>query len=403
MCAIIYLPAGKSLLKTHLTNCVYNNAHGFGIVTNVDGQLDVFRHFDEKGNDPELVEEELKKRENLDRYLHLRYATVGDKDLKNTHPFTVYEGPDNHKIVFMHNGSIYEFKSKDDTSISDTRAFAEKFLTPFLQKFHGDNGVADIEDNMMDFVLSKFFSTSTNRGLLISNKLDPLYLGTWTSFESNGEKFLVSNSDYFTNVTESRMTPHFKELRAKDRTFHSPSANATATAASSNSGGYPRLAYDEQKAKEAGTSEATITLLKEIDLSAVTRFLVPADIEPLVGDINDLTTEFLPTFNYLTSTEILRFVEDKPREATRLIEWLSYTCNILDEDLRVAVEKKDKGEKHIATTQTRINSQITVINSQGRTIEELKATIENKDREIRELENKLDALVGKLNQKSKVA
>lgn len=403
MCAIIYLPAGTSLSTAHLTNCVYNNAHGFGIVTNVDGKLDVYKHFDEKGNDPEHVEEELKKRNNLDRYLHLRYATVGAKNLDNTHPFTVYEGNDNHSIVFMHNGGFYDFKTNENKDISDTRSFSEKLLHPLLQKFHGDNGIADIEDEVLEKILSKYFS-STNRGLLISNKLTPLFLGEWKTFESNNHKFVVSNNDYFTLVTDSRLTDYFKEKRAKDRTFHSSSTQSTTTTGTPNySGGYPRLAYDDQKAKEAGATKDQITLLKEVDLSKTTRFLLPADISTLVGDINNLDTELLPVFNFLTSTEILRFVESEAEAATRLIEWLGYTCNILDEDLRVSTEKKDKGEKLIAQLQNRINSQTGIINSQGATNGELKTIIESKDREILELEKKLNALTGKVNSKTKAA
>ena len=197
MCVIVGFSAGQSLPFAALSNAALNNPHGFGIVSISGKKLEVFHKFDEKGNDPEVVQRELEKRAKADlRFLHLRYGTRGEKSKDMTHPFTVFNNKDsNRRIEFMHNGGLANSWVKMDNIKSDSRQYAENYLAPLLERFYGDNGRADIEDLFLADLLEKDFGY-TNRGILIANDLDPLMLGRWTTTDSiDKEKLPASNDD----------------------------------------------------------------------------------------------------------------------------------------------------------------------------------------------------------------
>lgn len=403
MCCIIQLPAGKMLMKERLVNVTLNNPHGFGIVTVDKGKLDIYKSFHEDGNDPDHVEEELNKRVNLERFLHLRYATAGEKSIDNTHPFKVYEGKDNHTVVFMHNGSLHKFK-ETGSDRSDTYHFAEKLLSPLLYKFTGDEGIADIEDPFLEILLQEHFS-STNRGLLISNKKEPLFLGGWLNIVVESTEYKVSNTDYFYNITESRLTEKEKEKRAAAKRFQEAQQRERdeheRSTLRQQQQGQLRLVHNDSGTEEesaptvtAGASDGAkktevkggLTLLKEIDLSSTTRFLVPNDVSALFGgaamDIDDELAQYISMFAF---TELTAWSKAKPIEAARLIEWMANRLTNAIGDYEDVAEKQARAERHIIKLRKDNETQAALLVSTGHELAELKAALANKDGEIREL------------------
>lgn len=335
MCVIIDLPAGKSFSYEKLKNATFNNPDGFGLISIDRGKMEVNKFWDDKGNDPDKVAKELEERFDTRRFLHLRYATAGDKDSTNSHPFTVIDNSDL-RVEFMHNGTLYKFK-EHTAKESDTFLFNQKFLIPLLSRYHGDGGFGDFHDDFVKKLLDEHFNGS-NRGLLISNKQDPLFLGNWVTEEG----FKVSNNDYFKEALKSRMADYYKKkfeaeeeeerlakeaARFRNQQQSSPHAQAVTT-------------YEEKK----------VTLLKEVNLGKVARFLVPSDLEELFGggpnlDIDD---DLLGSIGYLSMFEIAAWVAQNQMQAAKLVDYLACRLHDLGQDYENAVEKKLKGEKKIA-------------------------------------------------------
>lgn len=210
MCAIIHLKAGVTMPITALENACYNNWHSFGIVVKKPGKLEIIKEVPKSGEiDPDDIQEILNKNKEFERFLHVRHNTAGATNLENTHPFDVYKakGKGGREVVFMHNGTLYTYKSKmttpdgrtidDDTGPSDTKNFVDQVLIPYLGCADFGKGRGDIESPEMMTLLRQFWPGTGNRGLLISSDQTPLYLGDWKKITREGVDFLASNDDYF--------------------------------------------------------------------------------------------------------------------------------------------------------------------------------------------------------------
>lgn len=207
MCVIIHLPAGAKINFAMLKNAVHNNWHSYGLVTRIDGKLDIKRVVPKSGEvDPVEVANALDKDEEFERILHLRHNTAGATTMKNCHPFDVYSDNDR-QVVFMHNGTFFDYKPKkfdkdgkledDNDGPSDSLSFAEENITPMLVRSNGS-----IQDAFFQKVTRKFWAHN-NRGLLISSDEDPWFIGDdWKKIEgTNGGELRVSNDHYFDKVT----------------------------------------------------------------------------------------------------------------------------------------------------------------------------------------------------------
>lgn len=335
MCVIIDLPAGKSFSYEKLKNATLNNPDGFGIITLDRGKMEVHKFWDEKGNDPDKVAKELEERYDARRFLHLRYATAGDKEPFNSHPFTVIN-KDDLRIEFMHNGTMYKFR-ESLAKESDTHLFTKKFLVPLLTNYQGEGGFGDIQDEFVKNLLEEHFS-GNNRGLLVSNKQDPVFLGSWVQEEG----FKVSNNDYFKEALKSRMAEYYKKKVEAEEEEERLAKEAA------------RFRNQEQQTTHS-TAVATyekkeITLLKELNLNRVARFLIPSDLEELFGsgDNLELDDEFLGTIGYLSMFEINAWVSQNPVQAAKLIDYLACRLHDVVQDMETLQDKKNKAEKKIA-------------------------------------------------------
>lgn len=212
MCNIIVLKPGQMPVESDLFNMCYNNWHSFGLVSIINGRLNVVKEVPTSGEvDPVHIQKLLEQDKGYMRFLHVRHNTVGATSLENTHPFDIYYS-DKRQVVFMHNGTLHEYKPKDtgykyspdtknwdandNNGASDTKIFAETVLQKLAPVCSGD-----FTSEAMDMVLKKFWPTYSNRGLIIANDLEPVYLGDWkTRKDTDGQEYKTANDDYFSNV-----------------------------------------------------------------------------------------------------------------------------------------------------------------------------------------------------------
>lgn len=202
MCVIFTLEPGQNIEDDKLDKAVANNWHGYGVVLKDPSanRLEVRQNFSaDKGADPEEVARILRDNDDVIRYVHLRHNTAGADGIENCHPFPVYSS-DRRDIYLMHNGTLFDFKPKGDDQRSDTRIFTESVVSPLLVGFEGEFGKGDYNSPVIRTVLDKLIG-GTNRVLLMSNDLDPLYCGNWIDVvQKDGSRIKASNAEYFYTI-----------------------------------------------------------------------------------------------------------------------------------------------------------------------------------------------------------
>lgn len=347
MCVIIKLPSKFDISFEKIKNATLNNPDGWGLVSIVNGDLVVERNCDTvNGNDPDVIYGKLVEYRDSDRFLHVRKNTVGKTCIENTHPFTVYKGVNRH-IEFMHNGTFHKFRPPVTSESSDTRYFAETYLSPLLYHFYGEKGVGDFSDPFFLSLVKDSFDYNS-RGLLISNDIGTLELGTWVDVKDGDNTFRASNNDYFTSVINTRVHSSKREVTDKGNpTFQNGYYNTPTVVAKTNS---------EAKAPNETT---TITPLKDVKLEKISgRFLKPEDLESLFTvsseNFDDLDNDDIRAFAYLSSIEIYTWAKQNVQTASLIIELMSCRFNELLEEYEVvdearvkANEKHDKASKYI--------------------------------------------------------
>lgn len=232
MCVIAALEVGQTIPDDMLMNACFNNWHSYGLVILVDGKLDIVKKVPESGEiDWKEVKDLLEDNKDHRRFLHLRHTTAGKTDMENCHPFDIYYNQKSgDHVVFMHNGTMYPFKSKkivngisqdDDSGPSDTKNFVDQVLIPYVTGCDFGNGHGDINHPMFTRLIDKMWPTGSNRGLLISSKYEPLFIDKWETVGPEGSKFKASNNDYFFSIKRG---PEFdRREAAKKKTQDSAS------------------------------------------------------------------------------------------------------------------------------------------------------------------------------------
>lgn len=214
MCVIIRLKPKQMIPGEMLRNAVYNNWHSYGLVTKIDGRLDIKRKVPESGEvDPDEVYALLQDDFEFERWLHLRHNTAGATTLENTHPFEVFfkQGKNPRHVVWMHNGTLYPYVSKKTTPYgstvddpdgpSDSKNFVEQVIIPYISSMDFGNGKGDIENFHFQNLIKKFWTpVHSNRSVFISSDQRPFCIGEWKEIGEEGNKILVSNDDYFSEV-----------------------------------------------------------------------------------------------------------------------------------------------------------------------------------------------------------
>lgn len=229
MCVILRLKKDQTLPYPMFENATLNNPHGYGILYKDNNKIELRKDFSESGNDPEKIYRFLEECKDIERWVHLRWATKGSVDLSNTQPFPVYSS-NKKDLYFMHNGTIHGYGQTQryqnhhgnwvdvpQEGDSDTKAFADE-LTEILSRFSGEKGKADIQDPVFKKIMEKFWSHGNGKAVIVSSDQEPLFFNrsSWKDLKitDQEETILSSNDDYFDRV---RRGPVYEQREAARR------------------------------------------------------------------------------------------------------------------------------------------------------------------------------------------
>jgi hypothetical protein len=311
---------GVSLPYDKLYNVVCNNPHGFGLILRDPNQkrLQVIRKCPENGTDPKELFKLLEDNKDIERYLHVRWRTDGPIDMDNTHPFTAYHS-DARQVYFMHNGVLGDFKPSskrttwegnvkiehpgEDEKTSDSKKFNDEFLAPFLLTAKGANGIADVNDPMVQKIIEKFWNSKVSKGLLVTNDLDPVLINAndWKELDFGHGKFMSSNDTYFHNLQRG---PVFEEEKKRKE----------AEAAKARQSFQSRGPHSPVFGRNGG---GALTDLKDLNLKA--REIKSQELDNIFSDFNIWSEEGMASLDQLTAFEFQALVERAPEEAVNLL------------------------------------------------------------------------------------
>ena len=163
MCIAIVKPKGINILEEHLYNgwLINDDGAGFACITNEgdffihksmtwEGFIDVYKNAVKDFGDTS------------DFLIHFRITSKGDTTLSNCHPFIVDEDR-----VIIHNGTMYNIAIDKDDPRSDTKVFAEDWLSQLPAAWE-DNAVLRVM--IEDFIgASKIALLHRTKGVTIFN------------------------------------------------------------------------------------------------------------------------------------------------------------------------------------------------------------------------------------------
>lgn len=186
MCVIINLPKNVSLPYSILQAGYENNPDGWGIMAMVDGILTVVK---EKSDFNAFKKAWRDFRPDTDRAIHFRWATHGETDTANCHPFPVT--PD---LFMMHNGIIRTVEV--DKKMSDSWNFATHDLgQPEIINSYGPDAI-----ERPDFKKMVEDCTTGSRLLFMDTKGRILRTATWEkkygAFFSNSSNYTSKSKGY---------------------------------------------------------------------------------------------------------------------------------------------------------------------------------------------------------------
>lgn len=121
MCLAIYKPAGKNVPEDHLEEGFQSNRDGAGFAYVENGIVRYMKGFFDYKTFLENYKERVK--DEYPAVIHFRWATVGEKNTDNCHPFEAGNGG-----VLVHNGP--QIQKLGDEVNSDSRVFAERIIQP---------------------------------------------------------------------------------------------------------------------------------------------------------------------------------------------------------------------------------------------------------------------------------
>jgi predicted glutamine amidotransferase len=317
MCVICILQPGFTLPFEMLSKACHNNPHGYGVIIKRKEGLDIRKALPEGGNDPEEIYKILKDNEDAERVLHVRWKTHGDISENNTQPFEVFnqeivvnKKKVRRQIAFAHNGTLGTYApsyvhpqvNQNKNTPSDSLKFAQEVLRPFLPRLYGQNGVADIEDPIVQIMLDKYWTTHGNRGILVCNNLESYFFNknSWEEIETEDGKFLASNNDYFKEVTRGplyeRLEAEKRKKAEEERAAKSAFSSREVTILPSHS---PKF-YEQYR-----FSEGFSDILEDFDMYKVEGYLGMANITyhewfKMIEDKNTKPDDIASLFLYLT-------------------------------------------------------------------------------------------------------
>jgi hypothetical protein len=188
MCVIIHRTANAIIPPEKIESACIVNADGFGLAIVDRGKIELVKEFNPKGNDPERVLKLLEEAKDLDLLLHLRFTTVGAKNIDNCHPFIVTKHEeDGIDIVMAHNGTISSFNIVGN-DFSDSYMFNEMIIRPLIERSLLSSDVEPetiLQDDFVQLVLEEFVPSSSVVSFLDSNGKS-LHIHENNGFEHEG-------------------------------------------------------------------------------------------------------------------------------------------------------------------------------------------------------------------------
>ena len=127
MCIIIHKPAGITLADSLYRICFLGNPDGAGFSYAEGGKITVRKGFFKHDDLMEAMKEHLHR----DLVIHYRYATHGEKNTHNCHPWLINGCHKGYGFAVSHNG-ILDHRSTNEQS--DTGCFVEDILAPMLRR-----------------------------------------------------------------------------------------------------------------------------------------------------------------------------------------------------------------------------------------------------------------------------
>ena len=344
MCNIVILKPGQMPVRSEFDNMCYNNWHSFGLVTKIDNKLDITKKVPDNGEiDPDEIYKLLERDVEFERILHVRHNTAGATNLENCHPFSVYFNlNDSRTIVFMHNGTMYEYKSKkqapngyaqvdDPDGPSDTKNFTDKILIPVVERLGGD-----ITNRVNQLILDKFWPMSGNRGVLIASDQPILTFGDWKKRkDAEGNDFLSSNDEYFDSCKRGPEFDRREEARKK-----------LATKTTTKTGGEGR----------------TVVPLSEFRIGHKHGFYqLNTSLKNINSDWNIYDRDTASFLGYATKDEITEIFKAGEKECVSLMDWIFSDYTALYHEHLEALEDKKKAENIIASLKKQLANQEVII------------------------------------------
>lgn len=329
MCVICIFEPGQMPPRDMLNNAVWNNWHSWGMVTLVDGKLDIYREVPESGEvNPDDVWTALLKDEEYTRILHLRHNTAGSTSIENCHPFDVFYGKvggEERQVVFMHNGTMYEYKSKKQNSFgtmvddpdgpSDTKNFVDLVLIPLMAGTDFGMGHGDITSPFVKKIISSLWPTGDNKGILIANDQKPYLIGTWRTIRPDPQDetthFLASNDTYFDKVIRG------PEQERREQREREEQLKAAAASSGSNGANVVYLPSAEKR---------VLSSLKDFNFGPPVQLNEGSTLNKVIDEVDFCYRDSAYKIGLCTWQEIVEFVEEgcKP-------ENMRDFCQILDQ------------------------------------------------------------------------
>lgn len=158
MCCIIHrLKNSKAIPDSNIESIIDINSHGWGISYMENTELQIVKSME---MDNAVVKIRELEKKNIEFLFHARFATHGDKNIANCHPYEINDG------VLFHNGKIDIHQRS--VSLSDTYYFSLK-VNKFLRK-----------NKSFEYIV-KLFSKALgpSRLAFMTNSGTVLKFGTW--------------------------------------------------------------------------------------------------------------------------------------------------------------------------------------------------------------------------------
>lgn len=224
MCIIIDRPAAVCLGDSVYANCFSGNRDGAGFSYVEDGKIQVKKGFFTL----DALMQELRKHDGKHVVVHFRYATHGEKNEFNCHPWVIENCHAGFSFAVSHNG-VLDWESSHE--MSDTGHFVRDVLEPWLKR---DPWALDFEPcrKMLGAWIGDYNKLVVHRSdgvvHIINEEQGEHDLGCWFSnhgyksfagFSRRGEACTAGNDE------AERLDEWWREHRAEYEDEGLPSAN----------------------------------------------------------------------------------------------------------------------------------------------------------------------------------